>query len=135
MKINQQLQNELESAAHSLTAALAQTVIAGLREAVAADGMQAICKDIVSAAQAPTPNCGLPPNGNDEAVDPIIGLEKIRRKYLDEMSKTAFYGGGGRPGFVHLLNVVELGPRRRGVRLSNFNAVLDARTRQEQVAG
>jgi hypothetical protein len=62
-------------------------------------------------------------------LDPIIGLEKLRRDHLDNLSKTSFYGCNGRPGFVHLLDVIEIGERRRGVRLSNFNAVLAQRTR------
>ena len=69
-------------------------------------------------------------SAKDLDIDPVIGLEKIRREYLDELSKTAFYGSGGRPGFVDLLDVIEISERRRGARLSNLNAVLDARVRQ-----
>jgi hypothetical protein len=57
--------------------------------------------------------------------DPVVGLEKIRRDILG-VSKSRFYGPNG---FVNMLDVIELGPHRKGARLSNVNAVLDAQTR------
>ena len=58
-------------------------------------------------------------------LDPILGLERIRRSVVF-LSKSAFYGPAG---LVHSLPVIELSVKRRGVRLSDLQRVLDARTR------
>lgn len=57
-------------------------------------------------------------------LDPFLGLEEIRRDVLG-LSKSSFYGPSG---FVHSLPITQLGPRRRGVRRSDLDRVLAART-------
>ncbi len=67
--------------------------------------------------------------------DPLIPVEKLRRNFFDPpMSKFAFYGGNGNPGFVSKLEVIEIGPRARRVRLSNFKKVLQENVRQKSAA-
>jgi hypothetical protein len=58
-------------------------------------------------------------------IDPIIPLEKLRREEA-RVSKQTFYG---RDGIVHHLPVITLSARRKGVRLSAWNAYLATRTR------
>lgn len=62
---------------------------------------------------------------NEFAFDPVLGLEQIRRDII-RLSKSAFYGP---KGLVHDLPVIELSAKRRGVRLSDLQKVLDNRTR------
>jgi predicted exporter len=59
-------------------------------------------------------------------LDPVVGLEKVRRSL--DLSKAAFYGGTDSP--YRQLPIVELSQRRRGVRLSDLERWLAARTRR-----
>ena len=56
--------------------------------------------------------------------DPILGLEKIRKDLLG-LSKSAFYGP---KGIVHEFPIVEISAKRRGVRYSALQDVLERRT-------
>lgn len=65
-------------------------------------------------------------NASDHRVpelDPIVGLEVIRRTL--GVSKATFYGG-----IVATLPVITLSARRRGVRRSDLENWLSARTRR-----
>ena len=67
---------------------------------------------------------------SDDGSDPILGLEYIRKtEFEPPMSKTAFYGSGGQPGFVAKLPVIKVSLRKRGVRRSVLRAVLDGSVR------
>lgn len=111
-------------------ATLAQTALAGLRDIPQTTNetpaLNVIRDEVAALREAMATRV-------DDDPDPLLGLEYIRKtKFEPPMSKFAFYGGNGSPGFVGLLEVIDVGPRKRCVRLSNFNAVLDGRKRQNR---
>ena len=57
-------------------------------------------------------------------VDPIYGVEEARRKIF-KLSKAAYYGEGS---ILHDLPVIQLSAKRKGIRLSDINRALAART-------
>jgi hypothetical protein len=66
------------------------------------------------------------PRGSQETVDPILGIEHIRKE-VAKVSKGAFYGPGG---LYHDLPIIQLSARRKGCFRSKLYEVLAARTRQ-----
>lgn len=112
---------------------MAQTALAGFRgipqPTIESPTLDVIRNEVAALREAVTTRA------NDDDPDPLLGLEHIRQNYFEPpMSKFAFYGGNGSPGFVGLLDVIDVGPRKRCVRRSNFNAVLESRKRQKQPA-
>ena len=105
---------------------LAQTALAGLRDIPQPNDdtpALGVIRDEVAALRD-----ALVTRKDDGDPDPLLGLEHIRQHYFEPpMSKFAFYGGNGSPGFVDLLEVIEVGPRKRCVRRSNLDAVLARR--------
>jgi hypothetical protein len=70
------------------------------------------------------------PRLKDLAEDPILGVEYIRRVRLNGISKPAYYGEGG---IYRELPIIKISARRRGVRQSDLERVLAARTHRPQV--
>ncbi|MGI9511100.1 MAG: hypothetical protein ACR2QJ_17315 [Geminicoccaceae bacterium] len=57
-------------------------------------------------------------------IDPIYGVEEARKKIF-KLSKAAFYSPDS---ILHDLPVIQLSAKRKGIRLSDIQRVLEART-------
>lgn len=63
-------------------------------------------------------------SGQELEIDPIFGVEEARKKIF-KLSKAAFYSEGS---ILYDLPVIQLSAKRKGIKLSDIQRVLEART-------